>query len=357
MAAVKTTVLVNIRADQPAIISRFLSTSERFFLNPSSAAAGKDLRWLVRYARHCQVKLDAHQSEANAVKSCFTPAAWRLVCRSHRDSFLPILRNRRLRFDSLVHYTQKLVENGFQLAPSSVWLDYLIQSSCQFFHLMPQVPDTPDEMTLLRLATRHGAVSRKDFQRVHAWNAWTRPDRGSVTTRMTWPAVLRRANGWHLRQLLVVEHAKANDNNAEAQKGWHFACGALPWRGYEITPLATDIDLWDEGQAMFHCLYQLRNLCPKAKKPSRFFSVKKNGRRYATLELVRDLPHADMHGPDRIHGRWRLQDLRLSHNRQPSEDLVKMLTDFGGHYNILSQRAGRAIRRIPTKQHDAEAWP
>ncbi len=38
MAAVKTTVLVNIRADQPAITSRFLSTSERSLLNPTSSA-------------------------------------------------------------------------------------------------------------------------------------------------------------------------------------------------------------------------------------------------------------------------------------------------------------------------------
>jgi len=319
-----------------------------------SAAAGKDLRWLLCYARHGQVKLDVHQSEANAVKDCFTQAAWRLVCRSDRVCFSPILRNRHLSFDSLVCYTQTLVENGFQVAPHPELLDYLIQSSYYFFDRMPNVPDTQDEMTLLRLATRHGAVSQKDFQRVHQWVLWVVPSRGSVTTRMTWSAVLRRANDWHLRQQLVVEHAKANDNLAEAQQDWHFACGALPWRGYAISPLANDIDLWDEGQAMSCCLYRLRDLCQKAKEPSRFFSVKKNGRRYATLELVRDLPRAHMHGPDRIHGRWRLQDLRLSHNRQPSEELVKMLTDFGWHYNILSQRPGRAIRRIPTK---AQARP
>ncbi len=354
MAAVKTTVLVNIRADQPAITSRFLSTSERSLLNPtssatSSVAMGKDLHWLLRYARHCQAKLDAHQSEANAIKSCFTPAAWRLVCRSERASFIPILRNRRLRFNSLIHYTQTLVESGFQVAPNPILLDYLIQSSYYFFDRVPKVPGSQKEMILLRLATRHGAVSRKDFQRAH--------ECGSVNIRMTWPSVLRRANDLHLRQRLVVDHAKANDNSAEAQKGWHFACGALPWRGYEITPLANDIDLWDEGQAMSSCLYRLRHLCGLVDAHSRYFSVKKNGRRYATLELVRDLPQERMHGPDRIHGRWRLQDLRLSHNRLPSEDLVKMLTDFGQHYNILSHRPGRAIRRIPTKQHDAEAWP
>jgi hypothetical protein len=314
---------------------------------PSAVAASKGLHWLARYARHGQIKLDAHQCEASALKSCFTAAAWRLLCRSERLCFIPILRNRHLSFDSLVNYTQALVENGFQVAPDPELLDYFIRSSYYYFDRMPKVPDSKGEMTLLRLALRHGTVSRKDFQRVHEWVA---PSRGTVTTRMTWPAVLRRANDWHLRQQLVVDHAKANNNGLDAKMGWHFACGDLPWRGYAITPLANDIDLWDEGQAMSSCLYRLRNLCKVAEEPSRFFSIKKNGRRYATLELVRDQPRAGMHGPDRIHGRWHLQDCRLSHNRLPSEDLIKKLTDFGWHYNILSQRPGRAPPTIRSRQ-------
>ena len=348
MAALKTTSVVISRAHRPGIVQQFLSTSESFLLNPASSgasrvAAGKELHWLLRYARRCQVKLDAHQPEANALKSCFTRAAWRLLCRSDRASFIPILRNRRLGFESLVHYTQTLVDNGFQLAPDPELLDYLIQSSYYYLDQIPNVPDSPDEMTLLRLAVRYGAVRRKDFQRVHEWLA---PGRGAVTTRMTWSAVLRRANDWHLRQQLVIDHAKASANSLESKNGWNFACADLAWRGYAITPLANDIDLWDEGQAMSSCLYQLRNLCKVAHRPSRFFSVKNNGRRYATLELVRDQPDARMRGPDRIHGRWRLQDCRLSHNRLPPEDLVKKLTDFGWHYNILSQRPGRAPKPL-----------
>lgn len=107
-------------------------------------------------------------------------------------------------------------------------------------------------------------------------------------------------------------------------------------------PLTNEIDLWDEGQAMSSCLYKLRYLCKEASVPSRFFSIRKNGRRYATLELVCDLPAKGMRGPDRLYGRWRLQDCRLSHNRIPSEALVKMLIDFGWQYNLLSQRPGRA---------------
>ena len=302
-------------------------------------AGSKNLHWLSRYARHVHLRPDISLPDADAIKSCFSAAAWRLLCRSDRSSFIPILRNRHLRYDSLVHYTQTLVDNGFQVAPSPELLDYFIQASYYFFDRMPRVPDSQDEMTLLRLATRHGAVSRKALQRVHEW---LDPDRGSVTTRMTWCSVLRRANDWHRREQLVVDHARDGVNSAEPARTWHFACGPMAWRGYSIMPLANEIDLWDEGQAMSSCLYKLRDLCKRPSVPSRFFSVRKDGRRYATLELVRDLPAEGMRGPDRLYGRWRLQDCRLSHNRLPSEALVKMLIDFGKQYNVLSQRPGRA---------------
>lgn len=66
--------------------------------------------------------------------------------------------------------------------------------------------------------------------------------------------------------------ARLSLNSADTHNGWHFDCGALAWRGYEITPLINEIDLWDEAQAMSSYLYKLRNLCNKASGPSRFFS-------------------------------------------------------------------------------------
>lgn len=305
-----------------------------------TTAASKNLHWLSRYAHHVHFKPDTRLPHATAIKNCFSAAAWRLLCRSDRSSFIPILRNQQLSFDSLIHYTQALADNGFQVAPSPELLDYFIQASYYFFDRMPSAPASQDEMTLLRLATRHGAVSRKEFQRVHEW---LDPCRGNVTTRMSWSAVLRRAKDWHQRQQLVVDHARDSSNSAESPQAWHFACSTLAWRGYSIMPVANEIDLWDEGQAMSSCLYKLRDLCQKTSVPSRFFSVRRDGRRYATLELVCDLPDECMRGPDRLYGRWRLQDVRLSHNRLPSEYLVKMLIDFGSHYNLLSQRPARAV--------------
>ena len=305
------------------------------------AAASKHISWVLRYARHCQVTLDASRPEANALKSCFTQAAWRLVCRSGRDSFIPILRNRSLSFDSLVHYTQTLVENGFQTAPAPVMLDYFIRASYLFFDRTPSVPDDLEEMTILHLATRHGLVKSEQLRRVHEWVG---RDGISLTKRMTWTSVLRRANTSLQRQRLSVMYDKANISLTE-KNGWHFACGKLDWRSYEISPLADEVTLWDEGQAMSSCLYNLRRLCNKASVPSRFFSVTKNGRRHATLELVRERVHERMRGPDRIYGRWQLQDCRLSCNRLPSAKLIAAMTDFGWHYNVLSQRPGRQADR------------
>lgn len=303
----------------------------------TAKAAGKDINWLLRYVHHCQFKLDTSKPEANALKDCFTQAAWRLVCRSGRDSFIPILRNRSLTFGSLVQYTQTLVENGFQTAPSPAMLGYFIRASYVFFDRTPSVPDNLEKMTILHLATRHGLVTREQLRRVHEWAGL---DGNSLTKRMTWTSVLRRANTSYQRQLLSVINDKA-DINSDEKNSWYFSCSRLDWRSYEILPLADEIALWDEGQAMSSCLYRLRRLCYKTSEPSRFFSVTKNGRRFATLELVRKHAHERMHGPDRIYGRWQLQDCRLSCNRLPSENLIKAVTDFSWHYNLLSQRPGR----------------
>ena len=310
-------------------------------------AAGKRLDWLLRYARRCQVKLDFNEPPAHAIKRQFTPAAWRLLCRTSRDSFIPILRNRCLAFDSLVHYAQRLVENGFQTAPNPELLGYFIQSSYLFFDRMPGVPHEADEMILLCLATRCGSVSRAQLRRVHEWLNWSQ---GAVNTRMAWSAVLRRADEWHRRQQVAVEHARGRATGAGAPPNWTFACGLVGWQGYEIVPLVNSIDLWDEGQAMSNCLYKLRGLCQATSAPSRFFSVRRNGRRHATLELVENMPDAGLDtpagtaGPEKLGARWCLQDCRLSHNRLPPEGLITLLDGFARHY---SDQAGASLALDP----------
>jgi len=311
--------------------------------------AADKMHWLLRYAKRCQVKLDSSELTAHAIKHKFTPAAWRMLCRSSRESFIPILRNRRLAFDSLVHYAQRLVEHGFQRAPEPEFLGYFIQSSYLFFDRMPGVPHKADEMTLLRLATRCGGVSRAQLRRVGEWLDW---GQGSVTTHMTWRTVLRRADEWYRRQQAVIEQARTSCTSAQAPKGWDFACGPVALDGYDIIPLVNDVDLWDEGQAMSSCLYKLRGLCKRATEPSRFFSVRKNGLRCATLELVQGKPYESQHGLGLMDGRWQLQDCRLSHNRLPLEELLTILDAFGRNYDTLFHQLPEAAPRTALVQQD-----
>jgi hypothetical protein len=349
MAACQTTTVVTpTRAYPPTIAEQFLSKSQSHLgVAFVSAASVKNMRWLLRYARHCGVQLDAQQPEANALRSQFTKTAWRLLCRSGRDHFLPILRNRELGFDSLVRYAQALAENGFQVAPSHELLAHLIQSSYYFFDRMPEVPDSGIEIILLRLATRHGTVGRTDFMRVHDWQGH---GGGTVTLHMTWASVQRRVTEWHERQRLLVNRAKAGCGTY-APTNWQFFCGSVDWQGYEIVPLVNEVDLWDEAQGMANCLYQLRRLCNEVTAPSRFFSIRKNGRRHATLELVCNRQNGHKRGPNANTVRWRLQDCRLSHNRLPSDALVQTLIGFATHYNNLYRQSKQRQTESSARAH------
>ena len=170
--------------------------------------------------------------------------------------------------------------------------------------------------------------------------------------------MLRRADQWHLRQQVAVEHARSRATRVGAPAAWEFACGRVAWQGYEIVPLVNSIDLWDEGQAMSSCLYKLRRLCQAASAPSRFFSVRRNGRRHATLELVENMPDAGLDTPagtagtEKMGARWYLQDCRLSHNRLPPEALLELLTGFAMNYSKHSSQScpsplGKAQAKLP----------
>ena len=56
-------------------------------------------------------------------------------------------------------------------------------------------------------------------------------------------------------------------------------------------------------------------------------------------------------------GLWQLQDCRLSHNRLPTDELVKLLDDFGRHYDTLSQQLADAAPAAAPMQQDRRHWP
>jgi hypothetical protein len=76
---------------------------------------------------------------------------------------------------------------------------------------------------------------------------------------------------------------------------------------------------------------------------SRFFSIQRNGKRYATLELVFDPPTRSSRGLESLYGQWRFQDCRLRFNKLPDEHLQAMCRLFATQYTVWSRRQGRAM--------------
>lgn len=127
-----------------------------------------DTAWLLRYAAHCQLVLDPALQPEQALRQCFG-SSWKLLCRSGRDPFLPILRNRQLSFQDLALYAKALVDGGWQEAPDPRLLGQLIQQSYEYFDSGPAVPVARKDMLLMRLAGRQGKVVQRDFLLVTRW--------------------------------------------------------------------------------------------------------------------------------------------------------------------------------------------
>lgn len=287
---------------------------------PSPRSAQACLRWLERYARHHGLEVERSSSLEKTLKPRFSAAAWRVVCRSPRSAFQPIVRNPLLGFADLVRYAQGLASCGFRVAPMGKVLSAFLRSNHPFFDQSPLVPVARDELAVIRLADREGHIGPGQLYRIRQWLRAGH----KIAPRMSLAAVLLRASAWHTRQRAQASAVP-----------WAFACSSRPWCGFEIVPLTTAVDLWDDGRAMSTCLYSLRGECD-SDAASRFFSIRKAGRRYATLELSWTTQPAGEH----LSGSYRLRDCRLSANRRPPAELIEAMTRFAAHYQQLAEIQG-----------------
>lgn len=315
--------------------------------SPTTEAAHiADLKWLVRYSRHCghreseddgeQLSIDV---ELASLRCAFGPSAWRIVCKSPRSSFLPILRNQELNLQSLITYCQRLAKRSFELAPHPALLGFFINQRRLFCDQPCRVPEDQDYI-FIRLANKHlsslgpdnPTLRVRDIARVVNWAHQTRT---TIKTSHQWKSLLERAS----------KHFEGDriELASQRQSPWHFYCAGTAWRGHQITPLTNPFRLWLQGQHQGNCLYKLRFECASS-KPSRFFDISRCGKSIATLELVWRAPQDHFKGMDRLWGRWELQDLRLSYNRQPDAQLLASMNAFATMYNTWSKR----LRRQPT---------
>lgn len=289
--------------------------------------------WLLRYALYCGAELDPHISQDQALRLHFSVAAWRLICRSERQSFLPILRHRSLNFSDLAEYAQTLVDRGWKIAPPGPLLAFFIDQSYLYFNRAVSAPTTDAEFNFLWVAGREPEIARGDLALVHNWADLTQAE---IERHHRWRALVRKARAWKAAQSISIRHQDGPQ--------WHFFCHSLSWRGYELVPLRNPRDLWDEGLAMSNCLYKLRRECvPDG--GSRYFSVRRFGRRVATLELMYHSSDKQMSGQDACFGRWEVLDCRSAYNQIPETALLDSLRVFAWQYTLWSRRPARARPR------------
>jgi len=289
----------------------------------------RSLSWLVRYARHCgRLGEDTGVPAETHLRALFGVAAWRVLCRSERSAFMPILRNRELDLDSLVEYCKDLARRSFVRAPRPELLAYFISQRRRYFTERCRTPQDID-FDLMRIAGREPRVRSADIALVYNW---LDHERTAVQPRVRWTTLVRRARQAADLELTKLQHAQ--------HRPWHFYCGEIPWRGLRITPLADAVALWQEGAAMASCVYKLRALCESSEQ-SRFFSICRLGKRLATLELYLSPPRRGDVGMDRELGLWMVRDLRLAHNAVPDNALAASMKDFAAVYNRWAKRPSR----------------
>lgn len=296
----------------------------------SQSPALKDLSWLLSYTEQCGVALCEPNEPMQSLRLKFTKAAWRMLCRSEEDDFIPILANQQLSFKDLGAYCQALGDFGWTQAPSRILLDFVITESYRFYDRRPNVPNTEEKFIFMRLAQQNQGVTTNELALVRNWQTQMHVN---LKPQMKWSRLVARAKLWRQRELVRLTQPK--------EQAWHFYCRPTQWRGYEIVPLDTPLGLFDEAIDMGSCLYTLRYLCCRDSQASRFFSLRRHGERVATFELTLDSPRPWFKGWDLICGRWRLQDSRLSFNRLPPKELIDDLLAFSVLYNLWSKRPAR----------------
>jgi len=289
---------------------------------------GDPMNWLVRYARHCNVPMCPGQPDELRLRSLFGAPAWRVLCRTGRAAFVPILRNRDLTWDDLVSYCQRLAERSFVRAPRAELLAYFISQRRLYFSHRCGIPSGVD-FDLMRIAAKERSACRSELALVANW---LHDSTVFLVGTPTWKSLVRRA-----REARRLEYVASQRSTGAP---WLFFCEDVAWQGYQIGPLRDSSALWLEGAAMGSCLFDLRFLC-SGLRPSRFFSVRRSGKRVATLELSWQPPKSDAAGMDAVLGRWDLKDLRLSFNRLPEPALVGAMQDFAKTYQQWSVRSGR----------------
>lgn len=137
--------------------------------------------------------------------------------------------------------------------------------------------------------------------------------------RAGWKWIERQSEAWHAAWL----EEQAREQTATSYT-WRSAIGAYFDGNYEVIPLRSSIDLAVEGARMHHCVATYAAYCHAGS--SRIFSIRSEGKRVATAELV-------------FNGRsWRLNQNRGPCNRPPSQEIMAVAKRLQDRYTAATHK-------------------
>ena len=180
---------------------------------------------------------------------------------------------------------------------------------------------------LLGLALRQATHERGDLDRFlreqfHAFLRWS--------TGLEQPVDLSRTrNGWARVMRMVQAHEDAIRAGAD-QSSWRSLVPSFRAGAFEVHPLTTSKDLFDEGTAMRNCLaVRLDHIARCLDDLERVFSIRHCGRRVATVSLFRPALLLD----------FDVEEVRGKANCAVSEAIVALADDVCRRYNMATRRA------------------
>lgn len=134
-----------------------------------------------------------------------------------------------------------------------------------------------------------------------------------------WQWIDRQSDAWHAS--LIEDQAR---QQTAANHKWCSAIATYREGDYEVIPLLSSIDLAVDGAKMHHCVATYDTYCHEGR--SRIFSIRREGKRVATAELV-------------FNGRsWRLNQNRGPCNRPPDAETMAVAHRLQDRYNAATKK-------------------
>jgi hypothetical protein len=141
----------------------------------------------------------------------------------------------------------------------------------------------------------------------------------ALQKRAGWKWIERQSEAWHA--IWLEEQAR---QQTAVNYTWRSAIDTYLDGDHEVIPLLSSIDLAVEGSKMHHCVATYDAYCHEGR--SRIFSIRREGKRVATAELV-------------FNGRsWHLNQNRGPCNRPPGQEIMAVARRLQDRYNAATKK-------------------